>query len=36
MFAVPDREGTTVLDALIHARGTYDSSLTFWYSCRQA
>ena len=35
-FAVPDREGMTVLDALIYARDTYDSSLTFRYSCRQA
>ena len=35
-FRVPRREGMTVLDALIHARDAYDSSLTFRHSCRQA
>jgi succinate dehydrogenase / fumarate reductase iron-sulfur subunit len=35
-FRVPYSRGTTVLDALIHARDTYDSSLTFRHSCRQA
>ncbi|MFB6148715.1 MAG: succinate dehydrogenase iron-sulfur subunit [Halobacteriales archaeon] len=35
-FHVPFEEGMTVLDALIYARDTYDSSLTFRHSCRQA
>ena len=35
-FTVPFHEGMTVLDALIYARDTYDSSLTFRHSCRQA
>jgi len=35
-FHVPYEEGMTVLDALIHARDEYDSSLTFRHSCRQA
>jgi len=35
-FHVPYEKGMTVLDALIHARDTYDSSLTFRHSCRQA
>jgi len=35
-FHVPYHKGMTVLDALIHARDTYDSSLTFRHSCRQA
>jgi succinate dehydrogenase / fumarate reductase iron-sulfur subunit len=35
-FHVPFEKGMTVLDALIHARDTYDSSLTFRHSCRQA
>jgi succinate dehydrogenase / fumarate reductase iron-sulfur subunit len=34
-FVVPDERGLTVLDALIYARDTYDSSLTFRHSCRQ-
>jgi succinate dehydrogenase / fumarate reductase iron-sulfur subunit len=35
-FDVPREDGLTVLDALIHARDTFDSSLTFRHSCRQA
>ena len=35
-FHVPFEKGMTVLDALIYARDTYDSSLTFRHSCRQA
>ncbi len=35
-FAIPVHGGMTVLDALIYARDTYDSSLTFRHSCRQA
>jgi len=35
-FHVPFEKGLTVLDALIHARDEYDSSLTFRHSCRQA
>ena len=35
-FHVPFEKGMTVLDALIAARDTYDSSLTFRHSCRQA
>jgi succinate dehydrogenase / fumarate reductase iron-sulfur subunit len=35
-FHVPFHKGMTVLDALIYARDTYDSSLTFRHSCRQA
>ena len=35
-FRVPFHKGMTVLDALIYARDTYDSSLTFRHSCRQA
>ena len=35
-FRVPFTKGMTVLDALIAARDTYDSSLTFRHSCRQA
>ncbi|WP_267163110.1 succinate dehydrogenase/fumarate reductase iron-sulfur subunit [Halovenus salina] len=35
-FEVPFFEGMTALDALIYARDTYDSSLTFRHSCRQA
>ncbi|WP_313695379.1 succinate dehydrogenase/fumarate reductase iron-sulfur subunit [Halorarum halobium] len=35
-FHVPFEKGMTVLDALIHARDTFDSSLTFRHSCRQA
>ena len=35
-FHVPFEKGTVVLDALIYARDTYDSSLTFRHSCRQA
>jgi succinate dehydrogenase / fumarate reductase iron-sulfur subunit len=35
-FHVPFEQGTTVLDALMYARDTYDSSLTFRHSCRQA
>jgi succinate dehydrogenase / fumarate reductase iron-sulfur subunit len=35
-FAVPDRQGLTVLDALIYARDHFDSSLTFRHSCQQA
>ncbi|WP_435095277.1 succinate dehydrogenase/fumarate reductase iron-sulfur subunit [Halarchaeum sp. P4] len=35
-FHVPREPGITVLDALIYARDTYDSSLTFRHSCRQA
>ncbi|MDG5776034.1 succinate dehydrogenase/fumarate reductase iron-sulfur subunit [Haloarculaceae archaeon H-GB2-1] len=35
-FHVPFYKGMTVLDALIYARDTYDSSLTFRHSCRQA
>jgi succinate dehydrogenase / fumarate reductase iron-sulfur subunit len=35
-FLVPFHKGMTVLDALIYARDTYDSSLTFRHSCRQA
>ncbi|PSQ08178.1 succinate dehydrogenase [Halobacteriales archaeon QS_6_71_20] len=35
-FHVPFEQGMTVLDALIHARDTFDSSLTFRHSCRQA
>ncbi|GGL53679.1 succinate dehydrogenase/fumarate reductase iron-sulfur subunit [Halocalculus aciditolerans] len=35
-FEVPFEPGITVLDALIYARDTYDSSLTFRHSCRQA
>ncbi|PSQ41836.1 succinate dehydrogenase [Halobacteriales archaeon SW_7_68_16] len=34
-FHVPFEKGMTVLDALIYARDTYDSSLTFRHSCRQ-
>ena len=34
-FHVPYSQGMTVLDALIHARDHYDSSLTFRHSCRQ-
>jgi succinate dehydrogenase / fumarate reductase iron-sulfur subunit len=35
-FHVPYEPGMTVLDGLIYARDTYDSSLTFRHSCRQA
>jgi succinate dehydrogenase / fumarate reductase iron-sulfur subunit len=35
-FHVPFEPGMTVLDALIHARDQYDTSLTFRHSCRQA
>ncbi|AWB28112.1 succinate dehydrogenase/fumarate reductase iron-sulfur subunit [Halococcoides cellulosivorans] len=35
-FVIPTHEGMTVLDALIYARDTYDSSLTFRHSCQQA
>jgi len=35
-FHVPFTKGMTVLDALIHARDHFDSSLTFRHSCRQA
>ncbi len=35
-FHVPYEDGMTVLDALIYARDTFDSSLTFRHSCRQA
>ncbi|WP_435065992.1 succinate dehydrogenase/fumarate reductase iron-sulfur subunit [Halobaculum sp. EA56] len=35
-FHVPFKQGMTVLDALIYARDTFDSSLTFRHSCRQA
>ena len=35
-FHVPFTKGMTVLDALMLARDTYDSSLTFRHSCRQA
>jgi succinate dehydrogenase / fumarate reductase iron-sulfur subunit len=35
-FHVPYSKGMIVLDALIYARDTYDSSLTFRHSCRQA
>ncbi|MFB6243053.1 MAG: succinate dehydrogenase/fumarate reductase iron-sulfur subunit, partial [Halobaculum sp.] len=35
-FHVPFSKGMTVLDALIYARDTFDSSLTFRHSCRQA
>ena len=35
-FHVPFEKGMTVLDALIYTRDTYDSSLTFRHSCRQA
>ncbi len=35
-FHVPFTKGMTVLDALIYARDTFDSSLTFRHSCRQA
>ncbi|WP_348609367.1 succinate dehydrogenase/fumarate reductase iron-sulfur subunit [Halobaculum rarum] len=35
-FHVPYEKGMTVLDALIYARDTFDSSLTFRHSCRQA
>ncbi len=35
-FHVPFEKGMTVLDALIYARDSYDSSLTFRHSCRQA
>ena len=35
-FHVPFTKGMTVLDALMLARHTYDSSLTFRHSCRQA
>ena len=35
-FHVPCTKGMTVLDALMLARDTYDSSLTFRHSCRQA
>ena len=35
-FHVPFETGMTVLDALIYARDTFDPSLTFRHSCRQA
>ncbi len=35
-FVVPFEQGMTVLDALIYARDTFDPSLTFRHSCRQA
>ena len=35
-FTVPAKKGMTVLDALMYARDTYDTSLTFRHSCRQA
>ena len=35
-FPVPREKGMTVLDALIYARDTYDTTLTFRHSCRQA
>ncbi len=35
-FHVPYEKGMTVLDAVMYARDTYDSSLTFRHSCRQA
>jgi succinate dehydrogenase / fumarate reductase iron-sulfur subunit len=35
-FHVPYERGLTVLDALIYARDTFDSSLTVRHSCRQA
>jgi len=35
-FYLPYYEGMTVLDALMDARDTYDPTLTFRHSCRQA
>ncbi len=35
-FSIPYEKGMTALDAVIYARDTYDSSLTFRHSCRQA
>jgi len=35
-FHVPYERGMTVLDALIHARDEFDSTLTFRHSCRMA
>ena len=35
-FHVPFTKGMTVLDAVIYARDTFDPSLTFRHSCRQA
>lgn len=35
-FHVPYERGMTVLDALIHARDKFDSTLTFRHSCRMA
>jgi succinate dehydrogenase / fumarate reductase, iron-sulfur subunit len=35
-FRVPFSRGMTVLDALIYARDTFDSSLTFRHSCKMA
>ena len=35
-FHIPFTKGMTVLDAVMYARDTYDSSLTFRHSCRQA
>jgi succinate dehydrogenase / fumarate reductase iron-sulfur subunit len=35
-FHVPMKKGLTVLDAIIYARDTFDSSLTVRHSCRQA
>ena len=35
-FYIPFYEGMTVLDALMDARDTYDPTLTFRHSCRQA
>ena len=35
-FSIPYEKGMTVLDAVMYARDTYDSSLTFRHSCRQA
>ena len=35
-FHVPFHQGMTVLDALMHARDHFDTSLTFRHSCRQA
>ena len=35
-FAVPRREGMTVLDAILHARDYIDHSIGVRFSCRQA
>ena len=34
-FHIPYEKGMTVLDSLIYARDTFDSTLTFRHSCRQ-